>query len=83
MRSARKFWDRMSSELIKSRVPGLLIVPRPFPAHISRALACYGKIRSVFARLSSKVEKVFLRRKTASLPAFQQSLLTLRTIKRL
>ena len=32
--------------------------------------------------LYSKVEKVFLR-KTASLPALQQSLLTLRTLKRL
>ena len=76
-------WDRKSPKLIKSCVRGILIVPRPFPAHILRAHACHGKIRSGFERLRSKVEKVFLRRKTASLPAFQQSLLTLRTIKRL
>ena len=48
-----KFWNRKSPELIKSCVRGLLIVPRPFPSHISRAHVCHGKIWSVFARLRS------------------------------
>ena len=71
--STRKFWNRKSRPLSKSRVCGLSIVPRSFPAHISRALVRHGKIRSGFARLRSKVERVLSRGKTASLPAFQQS----------
>ena len=65
MRSARKFWNRKSHPLIKSRVHGFLIVPRPFTTHISRAHACHGKIWSIFARLRLKFKKVFLRWKTA------------------
>ena len=34
------------------------IFPRSFPAYISRAHACHGKIRSDLARVRSKVEKV-------------------------
>ena len=59
------------------------ILPHYFPAHISCTPACQGKMPCGFARLVSKVEKVFLRRKTASSPGFQQSLLSVRTIKRL
>ena len=69
------------SKVRSHKYRGLLIVPHPFPAHISRAHVCHGKIRSGFPRLRLKVEKFSLG-KQLHLPAFQQSLLhvTLRII---
>ena len=49
--------DTAPAYIIESRVRGLLIVTRPFPAHILRAYACHGKYGLVSRDYARRLRK--------------------------